>query len=404
MPSAWLLGPFVIKSELVIIIGSFIIGFIYSYFFSPFSKTERRQYVEEVQNLFLMFILSLFIGKVILKFSLILRDPIAVLAYPSNSKAFYIALCLTAVFGFYRVHWFKCDLCRLRLLFVSFTVFLSASFSYELIYYWLDTRDYSWLLIVFLATLIVTVRIAYQWLCLQKVTAILILGWSVGQWVIAVVYKTAVFHFQVNSMFYVIIAIIGLILLFKSVKPNQRKNIIISSILVVVLGWAVYQQFSGELDNFKYDDNRGIVLKEVKTGIEIGNMAPNFKLNTLDGHSVQLSDYYGKPVMINFWATWCPPCRAEMPDMKRFHQDREVVILAINLTQSESSLKKVRQFVAEYQLNFPILLDENKQVGSAYKVIPIPTTYMVDSRGIVQYKSFGPINYEKMIQVLTYLD
>ncbi len=65
---------------------------------------------------------------------------------------------------------------------------------------------------------------------------------------------------------------------------------------------------------------------DVKEGLEIGDRAPDFKLNTLEGETLQLSDFRGERVMINFWATWCPPCRQEMPDMERFYQEHNPVI------------------------------------------------------------------------------
>src|SRR5699024_1124883 len=72
---------------------------------------------------------------------------------------------------------------------------------------------------------------------------------------------------------------------------------------------------------------------EVKQiGLELGNLAPDFALNTLDGEEIVLSNYRGSTVMLNFWTTWCPPCRAEMPDMQKFYQNTEVEVLAVNLT------------------------------------------------------------------------
>lgn len=135
-------------------------------------------------------------------------------------------------------------------------------------------------------------------------------------------------------------------------------------------------------------------------GLEIGNTAPDFKLATLDGGEAALSDYLGSPVMLNFWATWCPPCRAEMPDMEKFYQDTEVEVLAINLLEAERTIDDVDQFVDEYELTFPILLDEFIEVAMTYEIQPIPTTFMIDSEGIIQFKSIGPLTYDQMVEVL----
>jgi len=140
--------------------------------------------------------------------------------------------------------------------------------------------------------------------------------------------------------------------------------------------------------------------EEVMEGTEVGNMAPDFRVETLDGQEVRLSDFRGKRVVLNFWATWCGPCREEMPDIQRLFEDKDVIVLAVNLTYSEDSAKKVSEFVREYELTFPILLDENASVSQLYRIQPIPTTYMLDSNGKIQYKAFGAMNYEWLLQEL----
>src|SRR5690606_11753858 len=97
---------------------------------------------------------------------------------------------------------------------------------------------------------------------------------------------------------------------------------------------------------------------------------------------------------INFWATWCPPCRAEMPDMEKFYKDKEIEILAVNLTDSEAKIKDVENFTKELEITFPILMDANKDVATLYEIKPIPTTFMVDSNGVITYKTFGAMNYD----------
>ncbi|KNE21352.1 peroxiredoxin family protein [Virgibacillus pantothenticus] len=135
-----------------------------------------------------------------------------------------------------------------------------------------------------------------------------------------------------------------------------------------------------------------------EVGLEVGNLAPDFKLPTLDGELIQLSELRGKRVMVNFWATWCPPCRAEMPDMQKFHENKDINILAVNLTETEGDLMNIQNFVSEYELTFPILKDENTEVANRYQIQPIPSTFMIDSNGIIQYKAFGAMNYDLMVQ------
>lgn len=153
------------------------------------------------------------------------------------------------------------------------------------------------------------------------------------------------------------------------------------------------------------DDEKVVAQEGEKTpfseeivGLEIGNIAPDFQLTTLDGEEVSLSDYRGKRVLINFWATWCPPCRAEMPDMEEFYLNNDVIVLAVNLTDAEPSVQQVQDFVDEFYLSFPILLDETISVATTYEIHPIPTSFLVDSNGVIQNKAFGALTYDQMVE------
>lgn len=141
-------------------------------------------------------------------------------------------------------------------------------------------------------------------------------------------------------------------------------------------------------------------LTDAKQGLTKGDRAPDFTLITLDGEEVKLSDYQGKKVILNFWATWCPPCKAEMPHMEQYYEKNakkeNVEILAVNLTSQDDGEKAVQQFVDGYELTFPILMDENGDVGDEYRAFTIPTTYMIDTNGLIQHKIVGPMNEEMM--------
>ncbi|NIK11421.1 redoxin domain-containing protein [Alkalibacillus almallahensis] len=195
------------------------------------------------------------------------------------------------------------------------------------------------------------------------------------------------------------------------------KRIILIVAILAMFGWAVYdfviedettnEESSNSSESEDYmvsGEADGGNPEELETGLEIGSQAPNFELETLDGSVVRLSDFRGQRVMINFWATWCPPCRAEMPDMQKFHENTDIKILAVNLTESENSISDVSDFTEEFGLSFPILLDREDQVATAYEIIPIPSTYMVDSEGIIQHKAFGAMNYDMMVQEYEKMD
>ncbi|HLR07698.1 MAG TPA: redoxin domain-containing protein [Bacillota bacterium] len=192
----------------------------------------------------------------------------------------------------------------------------------------------------------------------------------------------------------------------------MRKALVVI-VIVGMFAWAVYD-FAIKSDE-SADSDRDYTVEEgvstaadstgeddgdttEKVGLEIGNVAPDFELNTLEGETVNLSDYRGEKVMLNFWATWCPPCRAEVPDMQRFFEDKDVTILAVNLTSTESSEKVVTDFVEDYGMTFDVLLDENTQVASQYQIQPIPTSFLINSDGTIHNKAFGALNYEMMIQ------
>ena len=129
-------------------------------------------------------------------------------------------------------------------------------------------------------------------------------------------------------------------------------------------------------------------------GAEIGNLAPDFQLDNLNGQPVSLNDFRGKPVLINFWATWCPPCRSEMPFIQDTFTDKKwidegLVVLAIDIGESPST---VREFVKNYGLTFPVLLDSTRDVSLEYYIRGIPTTFFIDREGIIQDIRIGPFS------------
>lgn len=137
---------------------------------------------------------------------------------------------------------------------------------------------------------------------------------------------------------------------------------------------------------------------EAEVGLRVGNLAPDFELETLTGDVVKLSDYRGKKVMVNFWATWCPPCRAEIPDMQKFYEKHDIEILAINLTETEPSRGQVNGFVDEFGMTFPVLLDNDLTVAEdTYKIQPIPSSFFIDTKGIIRFYAPGALHYEHMV-------
>lgn len=137
-----------------------------------------------------------------------------------------------------------------------------------------------------------------------------------------------------------------------------------------------------------------------RVGPEIGSLAPDFTLNSLEETVIHLSDYPGHPVIINFWATWCGPCRLEMPIIEEFHEQfsPDLIVLAVNLQESKPD---VNFFANELDLKFPILLDQEAEVSSLYRVQGLPTTFFVDRNGRIQAIHIGSLTEKHLINYLT---
>ena len=128
--------------------------------------------------------------------------------------------------------------------------------------------------------------------------------------------------------------------------------------------------------------------------------APDFTLDVLGGGQIHLEDLRGKVVMLNFWGTWCPPCRAEMPAFEKVYQaykDRGVEVLAINAADQDSEADVIA-FVEEYNLTFPILLDRTGADNNSYLVRGLPSTYFIDQEGVIRSVILGGPMSEALIQ------
>ncbi|MBD8836891.1 TlpA family protein disulfide reductase [Paenibacillus sp. CFBP 13594] len=175
------------------------------------------------------------------------------------------------------------------------------------------------------------------------------------------------------------------------------RNMLVGVFLTGLVVWGVYDHLR-EQNELKFHDNANGI-NGIETGIQVGKIAPNFELASLDNEEMSLTELKGKRVLLNFWATWCPPCRAEMPHIEKFHEeykDQNVVVIGINLSYTEDSIEEVSTFLRKYNVTFPILKDEKARVADLFAIHSYPTTYMIDSSGIIRQKFQGAITYDTM--------
>jgi thiol-disulfide isomerase/thioredoxin len=162
---------------------------------------------------------------------------------------------------------------------------------------------------------------------------------------------------------------------------------IILSIAVICGAFYSVQSFSNSNSN-----TSGVKINENAVKIK----AADFRLKDLDGKEVSLSDFRGKNVYLNFWATWCPPCKAEMPDIEKLYdetKDSNLVILAVNLGEGSSTVKT---FVDNNKYNFRILLDTDKDAAAKYNISAIPSSFFIDKNGNIISKKIGTMTLEEM--------
>ena len=130
-----------------------------------------------------------------------------------------------------------------------------------------------------------------------------------------------------------------------------------------------------------------------------GSLAPDFTLTALGGEKQSLSQYRGKAVLINFWASWCEPCKAEMPLIEQYAQKYPSQLVVLGLNSEETPLV-VRSFADSFKITFTILLDTNGVVSDLYRVDGFPTTFFIDATGRIQAEQVGSLTRDNMDRYL----
>jgi peroxiredoxin len=169
-------------------------------------------------------------------------------------------------------------------------------------------------------------------------------------------------------------------------EAQPRKNLrLILTILCVLVTSVVLIAFLTE--------DRESTLKTAKP-IQPGLEAPDFTFPDLNGKEISLTDYRGKVVLVNIWATWCPPCRQEMPSMQKLYENfknENFEILAVSI--DSEGREAVAPFMRKMNLTFPALLDPKETISPLYGITGIPESLIIDQKGIIVEKIIGPLNW-----------
>lgn len=181
--------------------------------------------------------------------------------------------------------------------------------------------------------------------------------------------------------------------------------ILVAVFMVVLIGGAgvLYNHFSGQVENDRLmteDYSQAQIEEEAEEETEESTeeelvMAPDFTVYDKDGNAVSLSDFIGKPTVVNFWASWCGPCQMEMPDFDEKYQElgSEVNFLMVNMTDgSRETLETAKEFLAEAGYSFPVYFDTDMDAAMTYGVNSLPSTYFIDAEGYAIVMAQGMIN------------
>ncbi len=185
----------------------------------------------------------------------------------------------------------------------------------------------------------------------------------------------------------------------------MKKNLLIGGLVLVLFigAYFVTENYNGSNVNLPTSNNTAATaespLPQTNTApkdAESTEKAADFTLTDLNGNKVSLKDFRGKKVYLNFWASWCPPCRLEMSDIQKVYekyQDKDLVVLTVNLGEDKNT---VENFIHRNNYSFRVLLDSDQSAAQAYDITSIPVSYFIDSEGNVMSERIGAMTLEQM--------
>lgn len=185
---------------------------------------------------------------------------------------------------------------------------------------------------------------------------------------------------------------------------RNRSLLIIAGALIVVMGRLIwlFTSRNGELRSATSDQPNAAV-EQPTVGPQIGAMAPEFTAKDASGQSHALSEYRGRPVLLNFWASWCPPCKAEMPLLYKAQQQHEnrLIVLEVDAAVTERNPGDANHFLQQEGLAFPhLLFDDTGSAMQAYGITGIPQSFFIDEKGMLRTVAFGQLDEKSLKQGL----
>lgn len=181
------------------------------------------------------------------------------------------------------------------------------------------------------------------------------------------------------------------------------RTVLVVAIVGLVGGVFVYREYLADAETLQVD-SPGVI--DVDRSPAVDEPAPDFLLELPEaGEFIRLSDFRGRTVLLNFWATWCPPCRAEMPEFDEVYRSRldreDFVVIAVDVQESDA---QVQRFVDELGLAFPVAMDRDGAVAQHYGVRGLPATFLIDRDGILRHRIMGPAFGNILLEAIAIAD